>query len=383
MHVPVLGAGYAGVTLTRLLERRLPADVELTLVDESTDHVVQQELHRLVRRPELAEEITIPLTELVDRATVRTDRVEAVDAEAGVVHLADGELAYDVGAVCLGAETAFYGIEGLHEHATPLKRIDDAREIRAETLAAFDRGDPRIVVGGAGLSGVQVAGELAELAREEDVEATVTLLEARDRVAPAFPANFGERIAAVLAERGVTVRTGSTVAGVDAERVALADGGSLPADVVVWTGGIRGSDALAGERPTVRGDLRLADRTFACGDAARVVDADGQPAPASAQTAVRQARVVAENVSRLVEYERDGGLFEPRLARYRYESPGWLVSVGDDAVAQLGPAVFTGRAAKAAKATVAGGYLSSIGAIREAVELVGEEFDGSRPERPT
>ena len=374
MHVVVLGAGYAGLTLTRLLERDLPPDVDLTLIDESPDHLVQHELHRAIRRPSLAEDITVPLTDAVDRATVRVARVEDVDLDERTIFLSDGSLSYDVGAICIGAETAFYGLESVREHAVPLKRLEHAARIRSAALEAFENQDPRLVVGGAGLSGIQVAGELAELAREEGAAASITLLEQFDEVAPNFPPTFSRAVRRALEDCGVVIRTRTTVTDADETGVVLEGDDRLPSDVIVWTGGIRGPDALEGRRPAVRGDLRLEERTFALGDAARVVDANGQPVPASAQTAVRQARTVAENVSRLVDYERDGDVFEPRLETYTFESPGWLVSVGNDAVAQLGPAVVTGRAANALKTTVGAGYLSSVGAVSNAADLVREEL---------
>jgi NADH dehydrogenase len=125
--------------------------------------------------------------------------------------------------------------------------------------------------------------------------------------------------------------------------------------------------------------LRLGDGTFVLGDAAKVVDADGEPVPASAQAAVREARIVGENIAQLVEHEREGGgVFEPRLEPFAFDSPGWLVSVGDGAVAQLGPTVVTGTAAKALKTTVGAGYLSSVGALRNAADLVSEELGHER-----
>ncbi|PSP97626.1 NADH dehydrogenase FAD-containing subunit [Halobacteriales archaeon QS_4_70_19] len=373
MHVAVLGAGYAGLTAARRLERRLPDEVDITVVDESTDHLVQHELHRLVRRPALREVITVPLTEVLDRAEVRQARVTDVDIEAGVATLdtGDGEeqLDYDYAAVCLGAETAFYDLPGVEEHATPLKRPHHAETIRRDAL---DAAGGRAIVGGGGLSGIQVAGELAALSDEEGLDLDVTIVEMADRIAPGFDGSFADAIRDELRARGVTIETGATVESADSEAVSLADGRSLDYDAFVWAGGIRGPAATGGERTEVRASLRVGDGTFVVGDAGRIVDASGEAVPAAAQTALREARVVAANIRRLIRDRGDG--FEPRLDRYEYDSPGWVVSVGDGAVAQVGPVVLTGEPAKAAKAVIGAGHLGSVGAIGRASDLVRTEL---------
>jgi NADH dehydrogenase len=380
MRVAVFGAGYAGLTLARRLERDLPPEVELLVVDEDDHHLVQHEIHRAVRRPQIAEDLRIPLDTVLNGAEIRQARVADVEPSAGVATLESGdELDYDVGAVCLGAETAFYGLPGLETHATPLKRLEHAERIRREFLDTIEATDQaRIVVGGAGLSGIQVAGELAALAREEEVSDAVDieLLEQEGSVAPTFPERFQTAVRETLVARGVRVHTDATVTGATETSVALADEPAVDYDQLIWTGGIRGPAALGGERPVVRSGLRFEDDTFLVGDTARVVDADGEGVPASAQSAVREARVAADNIVRLVEYERgDRTGFEPRLSRLEFDSPGWLVSVGDGAVAQVGSAVLTGRAAVALKTTVGAGYLSSVGSVQQAVDLVREELD--------
>jgi NADH dehydrogenase len=373
MRVAVLGAGYAGLTLARRLERRLPDGAELVVVDDTGTHLLQHEIHRIVRRPSIADSLAVPLADVLDRAEIVVDRVTGVDPDAGVATLADGgDLAYDYGAVCLGAETAHYGLAGVEEHATPLKRVAHAERIREQFHGRTLPGGTA-VVGGAGLSGVQIAGELTALAREEGVAESVdvVLVEQADDVAPAFPPPFRAAIREALSDRGVDVRTGRRVTGATAEAVGL-EGGDLPYDQFVWTGGIEGSDAMDGARPTVRADLRLSASTFAVGDAARAVDADGEPVPASAAAAVREAGTVADNVAELVS---DRGGFEPRLDRFRFDAPGWIVSVGEATVAQIGPAVVTGAPAKALKAGVGAELLASAGEVRRALEFVEAELD--------
>ena len=384
MHVVVLGAGYAGVTLTRRLEAALPPAADLTIVDDSDSHLVQHEVHRAIRRPSIIDTIEVPLASLFDRAEVVTARVEHVDTEAGAVALDSGEtLRYEYGALCLGAETADYDLPGVAEHGLTLKSVADAAAIRERTLDAIESDEPAsVVVGGAGLSGVQVAGELAALADEEGASdrLDITLLEQRDSVAPVFPAAFQQAIADELTARDIQIRTETAVteatdSTVTTRHEATDETVEIDADLFVWTGGITGGDAMAGDRPVVRRDLRLTDSTFVVGDAARIVDADGEAVPASASAAIRAAKPAAENITKLVAWELAGGEgFEPELVPFRFNVPGWIVSVGDSAVAQVGPEVVTGSAAKGLKASVGAGYLSSIRAVRKATELVGEEL---------
>jgi len=385
MHVVVLGAGYAGVTLTRKLEASLPAEARLTLVDGSETHLVQHEVHRVIRRPSITDAIEVPLESLFDRAEIITARVEDVDTDTNRVVLDSGEtLDYDYAGLCLGAETAFYDLPGLEEYGLPLKSVDNAEAIRQQALDAIDSGeDARFVVGGAGLSGVQVAGELATLADEEGAadRIEIIVLEQLDSVAPAFPEAFQEAVEAELSSRGIEIRTETAVveateSAIETRHEPAGTERSVEYDLFVWTGGIGGSAAMAGDRPVVRSDLRLTDSTFALGDAARIVDADGEAVPASASAAIRSARVAAENITTLVDWElSDSAGFEPRLSQFRFDVPGWIVSVGDGAVAQVGPKVVTGKPAKALKASVGAGYLSSVRAIRQATELVGEELN--------
>lgn len=374
MHVLVCGAGYAGITAARRLERRLPQSAELTVIDRASTHVIQHELHRVVRRPALAEVIAIPVDSILDRAEVIRATVTSIDKAAGQVTLSGDEtLEYDLGIVALGGSTAHYGLPGIEEHAIPLKRLEHARRL-ARAVEAMPAGGS-VVVGGAGLAGVQVAGELAAIVAARDDDATVRLLEQTETVAPTFPGPFRAAVTEALEARGVEVDTGRRVTAATESTVELADGSAIDYDVLVWTGGLQGPSALGDERPRVRSDLRLGRSTFAIGDAARMVDADGKEAPATAQAAIEAGRVTASNVARLVEHRLgDGGGFEPRLERFRFDPWAWTVSVGDGAVAQVGDRVVVGRPALALKVGAGVRYLSSVGAAREALRLLHREL---------
>lgn len=369
MEVCILGGGYAGVVCARRLEQRLPADVDIRLVDETGTHVIQHELHRLIRYPQLADALEIPLDDILGRTAVREARIVDIDLADRSFRTAGGSTHQpDVLVVCIGAETADYGIPGVMEHGYPLKRMREARAIRVAALGASP--GKRIVIGGAGLSGVQVAGELAALRSDVDI----VLLEQAEHVAPRFDAAFQATVRDRLVAQEIDVRTDRAIHAVHPDRVEIAEGGQDPYDLFVWTGGIAGPRSL-GDRPSVRSDLRVASRTFVIGDTARVVDDRGTPVPASAQTAIEQARVTARNIERLVRADRSSDrVFDPRLDRYVTDVPGWVVSVGDDAVAQIGDRVITGAGAHGANVAAGVRYLTSVGRVRESLDLIREEL---------
>lgn len=381
MRVVVLGGGYAGIVAVKRLERRLPVDAELLLVDRREHHVVRHELHRLLRRPGFAEKIQVPFRDILDRARHLQGTVADIDPSGSTVALEDGtELPYEAAGVCFGAQPAYYDLAGVREHGVPLDTPEDALEIGERVADLLEGGEGDVVVGGGGLAGIQAAGEIAQA--RADAGATgvsVTLLEQEPTIAPRFEDAFRETIESALADLAVEIRTGEPVTGATDEVVRLGDQHELDADLFVWTGGLSGRSALGGERPTVRADLRLSGTTFGAGDAVRVIDEDGSLAMPSAQTAVRQGRVVASNLAQAARAAESGGPFRPRYDRYRDETFARVVSVGDAAVAQVGPQILTGQPAKALKSTVGVGYLSTAGGITEALALVREEFGFASP----
>ena len=381
MRVLVLGGGYAGVVAVSRLERRLPDDVELLLVDERESHLIRHELHRVIRRPEFAETIQIPFDRILGRAEHLQGTVTGIDNDESRVTVdGQGPLDYDAALLSFGAGPAYYDLDGVQANSIPLDSPEDALDIGTRMEDLLAAGDGRVVVGGGGLAGIQAAGELAAL-REQwgDSEVAITLLEQASRLAPQFEDGFDGRLQTALEELCVKVRTGSEIVSATEDGVELAGGNSLESDLFVWNGGIAGRPATSGQRPRVRADLRLDGETFAAGDAVSVIDVDGSPAPPSAQTAIRQAKVASTNIEKTVSARLNGESFRPRYDRYRDESFAWVVSVGDATMAKIGPQVVSGQPAKAIKSTVGVGYLSSAGAIREAISIAGEEFGFPMP----
>jgi NADH dehydrogenase len=371
MRVAVFGGGYAGLVAVTRLERRLRTDADLVFVDPRSAHLVKHELHRVVRRPAVGDAIRIPFDSILDRAQIREQRVVDLDPDAGRATFEDGDtLSYDAGVVAIGAAPAYYGLPGVEANATPLDSVARAREIGSGMEDLVDAGGGTAVVGGAGLAGVQVAGELAEMAAGTPV--SVLLLEQADRVAPQVPPRFSQAIADCLETVGVQVETNQPIDRATTDVIELRSGQELLTDLFVWTGGITGRAAFGGERPQVRADLRLGDRTFAAGDAVRVVDQNGSLVAPTAQAAVAMAPLAADNAERRTNQGSAG--MGPSSRRYRDDPSGLVVTVGDETVAQVGPSILRGSPAKALKSLVGTRYLSSAGAIADAVSIARTEF---------
>jgi NADH dehydrogenase len=336
-RVVVLGAGYAGAGAVTTLEDEL-VDAEVTWVSEHDYHLVLHEVHRVIRDPDAEDAITIPVEEIKSDDTAFVQgRVDGVDVEERTVSLADGSsISYDYLLIALGSSTAFYGIPGLEEYAHTLKRLDDAREIHDAVRDAATEATPsnpaQVIIGGAGLSGVQTAGEIAAYRDIHDAPVEITLVEALAEVMPGRDADLRRRVRRLLEARDVEILTDDPITAATADAIQFEEREPIEHDVLVWAGGVTGRDALDGagvdashNRATADATFRTSDeRVFAVGDAASI-SIDGTDVPPTAQAAWDAADVAAANVARTIEGRP--------LRHWSYTDKGTVLSVGEDAVA--------------------------------------------------
>ncbi len=336
--VVVLGAGYAGAGAINQLEEELDSTTELTWVSDTDYHLVLHESHRCIRDPSVQENITIPVEEIKSPST-RFIQSEVVDLHVDdqTVELTDGDtIDYDYVLVTLGSQTAYYGIDGMRENSLTLKSLDDALEIhQAVKTAAKDatRNDPaKVVVGGAGLSGIQSAGEIAKFRDEHRAPIDIYLVEALDEI---FPGNDPEVQGALrkrLQEADIEIMTDDPIVEATEDAIHFDEGDPLSYDVFLWTGGITGRDALDGadlekEHNRVNADATFQtsdDRVFAIGDSA-IIEQNDNPAPPTAQAAWQAAEVAGKNVARAIENRP--------MKRWTHKDKGTVISIGDKAVA--------------------------------------------------
>jgi len=376
-RVVVLGAGYAGAGAVTALEDEL-ADAEITWVSEHDYHLVLHEVHRVIRNSDAGDAITIPIEEIKSSDTDFVQaRVDGVDVEGRSVSLADGsEITYDYLLVALGSATAFYGIPGLEKHAHTLKRLDDARGIHDALREAEGEATPadpaRVVVGGAGISGVQIAGEVAEYRDSQDAPIEITLVEALEEIMPGRDATLQHRVRRMLDARGIEILTDDPVTEATDDVVHFEERDPVQHDVLVWAGGVTGQDALEGagvdaNHNRVRADatFRTSDeRVFAVGDAASI-EIDGTAVPPTAQAAWDAADVAAANVARTIAGRP--------LRTWTYEDKGTVLSVGQDAVAHdvlYSPVgTFDSLPARVLKKFIGARWIASVTSTRRALSV--------------
>ena len=317
-----------------------------------------------------------------------------LDVDDREVSLADGSLIeYDYAVVCLGSQTAFYGIDGLDEHALTLKSLGDALAIREQlSVAARDatRADPaQVVVGGGGLTGIQIAGEIAVLRDDHDASMDIHLVEESDQLFAGHDHEFQGAIHNHLERHNVEIDTGTMISSVEEDEFETADGDSMAYDVLIWAGGVTGQDAL--ENAALNKDhnrvytdttLETSDqRVFALGDSALVgqdeeesplseeaiweaiVDPETEsPVPPTAEGAWEAGEILGENIARLIE-DRD-------RIHWTYTNKGTVVSIGETAVAHgvLGVPIntFSGPGARMLKKAISTRWIGDIASWRRA-----------------
>ncbi|GAE08258.1 NADH dehydrogenase [Paenibacillus sp. JCM 10914] len=305
-HILILGGGYGGLLSALSAREHFGADdAKITLINRFPTHQIITELHRLAAGNIAEKAVALPLDKLLRNAKVdlRIGNVKEIKPDEKSVSLDDGgNFTYDVLVVALGSETAFFGIPGLQENSFILKSVNDANRLRAHVesrIAEYsktkNKADATIVVGGGGLTGVELVGEYAdmrsELARKYGIdpqEITLYCVEAAPSILPGFPAELVDRATTSLQKRGVNFLTGLPITKMDGTTVELKDGSTFETSTLVWTGGVQGNSVVANcgievnrGRAVVNEFLQSASHpdVYIAGDSAVVMGPEGRPFP--------------------------------------------------------------------------------------------------------
>ena len=294
-RVVIVGGGFAGTTLARALERRLPAGHRVVLVSEESYTTFHPMLAEVVGASVFPEHVVAPIRQMLNRvrgSQFIMGRVTEVDIEQRFVTMSTlagrQQLGYEHLVFAFGTRAHLDLVPGMAQHALPLKLVGDAMHIRNRVLQRVARieleADPGVrrglghfIVIGGGFSGVEVAGELADFLRgilrfyprvNRD-ELKVTLLQDAHRLLPELPESLGRAAARSLESRGVDTQVGARAAHIDADGVTLADKRYVAGNTVVCTIGARPIRSLSGSDWRCSADASRPNRISPC--AARAV----------------------------------------------------------------------------------------------------------------
>ncbi|HEY2529541.1 MAG TPA: NAD(P)/FAD-dependent oxidoreductase [Xanthobacteraceae bacterium] len=363
-RVVILGAGFGGLEVAKTLAR---APVEITLLDRQNYHCFQPLLYQVATAALSPAEIAWPIRHMLRRqqnATVYMAEVKGIDTAARLVKTAARPFAYDFLVIATGAAHSYFGHDEWAPFAPGLKRIEDATRIRRSILSAFERAelatdDVRrrhlltfVIVGG-GPTGVEMAGAIAEIARQtlardfrhiDPRTSRIVLVEAGTRLLPSFSEQHSRYADKTLEAMGVSVMTSTRVTRCDPGGVDLADG-RIDAGCVIWAAGVVASPAAqwlgvehdSAYRVVVGPDLALPAHPdiFVIGDTARVRDGRGHLVPGLAPA----AKQMGDYVGRLIAARIAGRSLPP----FSYRHQGDLATIGRRAaVVELGPVQLKG-----------------------------------------
>ena len=356
----IVGGGFAGVACAKHLAKH---GVRVTLLDRNDYNQFQPLLYQVATAQVETSEVARPLRAMFHKrhpVQVTMAEVSAVDPATKTVTSADGvTLAADYLVLAMGAEPNFFHTPGAETHAFPLYSVDDAERLRSRLLAVFEeahrnpalieKGALNFVIVGAGATGVETAGALADTinrlipARVADAKVGLAAIHLVDP-APVVLAPFSERAHAyakqALEQRGVRLELGTKVDEIRSDRVVLSDGREILTRTVVWAGGIKaarlagasGLPRAASGHVEVGPDLSVAGfpGVYALGDVANTLGPDGEPFPQLGSVALQAGTCAAKNIVA----EIDGKSTKP----FRYRDKGIMAMIGRNAaIAEVGP----------------------------------------------
>jgi NADH dehydrogenase len=358
--VVIVGAGFAGIGCARELAKH-PHHAQVTIVDAHDYHQFLPLLYQVATFQLATDDVSMDLDELFrrhDNVTFRLANVTSADPGAKTVTLDDDStLDADYLVLAAGSQANFFGTPGA-EHTFPLYSLDDARRLRTRVLEAFEEAekDPstietgglNFVVVGAGATGTEIAGALADLIRdvmpsrfhdEQLSKARVVIVDAGDAVLGPFSPKAHEYASKVLTERGVELKLGTKVKEITADHVVLSDGDTIDTRCVIWGGGLQaaplaGASGLSqgrGGRIDVHEDLTVEGfpGVIVVGDIANIPSDDGRAFPQLGSVALQAGQWAAKNIVADV----DGKAIEP----FDYHDKGIMAMIGHNAaIAEMG-----------------------------------------------
>jgi NADH dehydrogenase len=363
-RVVIIGAGFAGINAAKALAK---APVQVMVVDRKNHHTFQPLLYQVALAVLSPAEIASPVRTVLrgaENVEVLLGEVQGFDLQKHMVKLEGLDLSYDYLIVAAGATHAYFGHPEWEQFAPGLKTLEDALEIRRRVLLAFENAEREViaqrscpplnfVVIGAGPTGVELAGAIADISRRymehdfraiDPTKARIILLEGGPRVLPVYPEDLSASAEQQLKDMGVEVRTNAMVTNIEPGVVSMGKE-KIPAAVILWGAGVSasflgkmlGASTDKAGRVIVQPDLSIPGHpeVFVAGDLASATQKNGRPVPGVAPAAIQMGKFAARQVKR--------SLAGKPCEEFHYLDKGSLATIGrSKAVADLGKLHFSG-----------------------------------------
>ena len=407
----ILGAGYAGMFLAINLYQSLKemsrgdrkgqnssADAEIILIDRNSYHQLLQEIHLVAAGYRTAEQISIPITSLINRTEIRfiQSNVKEIHAGENKVILDGSVIDYDLVVICLGSTTKYFGIEGAMANTFPFRSINDATLVHNKIQSFLlsqksyiedkmkksnddkkrSNGRNNLIIVGGGATGVSLGGAIADFLIDQTkpkerpdslqpfkISLNVTIVEALSDILTGWSSELVSNARTILESKGVRILTSSVVSKIEHDNLILRDGSIITSSLIIWTAGVKGYEIKVTPQTDKTKDGRIIvnrfcqidkyPNIFVIGDIAAVKDNLGKIYPPIAQIAVREAKYLADiipkcfsklnhestNIKNLLILE-DQDVFD-------YDIKVQIISLGaDDYVGIFGKHVISGNLAK-------------------------------------
>jgi len=350
-RILIIGAGFGGLTAAQSLAKA-PADI--LLIDRRNYHLFQPLLYQVATAALSPAEIAVPIRAVLrgqENITILMDEAVGIDTKARLVRLRRGSpTPYDHLILATGSAYSYFGHEDWPRFAPGLKSIDDATRIRAQVLRAFEEAETcedeaarrrlmSFVLVGAGPTGVEMAGALAELAHAAlardfrhivPKETRILLVEAGPRILASFPDRLSQAALRSLRQMRVEVALDTAIEAID-EKGVIANGKRIAAATVIWCAGVSATPVASwlGVAPGPGGALKVAPdlsvpgcpEIFVIGDAAFITDEKGRRLPGVAPSAKQQGHYVGDLLRRRLTGK-------PAPPPFRYRDQGQLATIG-------------------------------------------------------
>ncbi len=403
-NILILGAGFGGLRVTNILFKEikkyhLENNYQIFLFDKNDYHTYTPLLYEIATTPkeishdcELASLVTIPIKEIIEKnVNFVKGEIEKIDFQKKLIYFNKNQsLQFDYLVIALGSVTNDFGIGGVKKYGLELKSFIDAIKIKDKIFEKLkeNKNNLKIVIGGGGTTGVELAGELQNWLGMNNPSTIITIIEKNEEILNSFPTIIQKCARQRLKKLGVQIITKETIEKINKKHIILKSKNIIPYDIFIWTGGIKGPDLLKETELKINRNNQIEVneemlclfknnkfsndyRIFALGDCVYFLNPEKEKSiPQVARVALDQAKIVAFNILEKIKLEEGIKDKENIFKKYQPKEYPFIIPIGGKyAITKIGFLIFTGVSAWFLKGLVELFYLLQIIPLKKAIKI--------------